>query len=317
MSIYDIDGNILSTGFVMPEQYGALGDGSADDTSAFQDAVNQQGLILCGTGKTYRITNTVRIQKNTVIDLNGSTIQAEYKHLFFNFKDTDTSFTGYNGNGNICIRNGIIIGGAISFAHGENILIENVQFKNSINDHFLEIAGCKNYRIANSSFIGMENLNTSVLEYINIDHCRYQNFPWMTNGSAFYDNTPNKELNVSKSRFSLGSGTYAYGYNAFGVHSVTGLTSQHEDITVENCEIYGFTGCGIRLNGMDNIYVNNNRIETYGNGIVIGDVGSCDGIVIKNNFVVSSNGSKLVKTASRYTNLTVVGNYTAGTIEDF
>lgn len=323
MSVFDIYGNLISgeaggsSVIINPEDLGCVGDGVVDDTSAFQSALNQQGLIVCGTEKIYRITDVLRIKEDTILDLNGSTLNAEYKHLLYNFTSADTNFTGYNGNGNITIRNGTIIGGAISFAHGENILLENVHFKNSLNDHFLEIAGCKNYRIINCSFIGMENLNTSVLEYINLDHCRYQNFPWMTSGDAFYDNTANDGLYVFGCKFSLGSGTYAYGYNALGVHSTTGLTGSHANITVSDCEIYNFTGCGLRLNGMSNIYVNNNRIQTAGNGIVVGDVSSCTGITIKNNYVVSSNGSKLVLTSDRYSNLTVVGNATYGTIEEF
>jgi hypothetical protein len=318
VSVYDVEGKVITiNGCIYLDDFGAVGDGTVDDTVAFQNAVNKKGLILCGTGKTYKITDVIRVGENTIIDLNGSTILSTSNHLFFNFLSTDTSFTGYNGNGNICIRNGYIIGGAVSFAHGENILLDNVHFSDALNDHFLEIAGCKNYRIINCSFIGMGNWDTSVLEYINLDHCRYQNFPWMPSGSAFYDNTPNKGIIIFNSKFSLGDNTYAYGYNAIGVHSITGLSNNHEDITVSNCEIFGFTGCGIRLNGMDKVYVNNNRIETVGDGIVIGDVGSCNDITIKNNYVVSSNGQKLVKTANRYTNLTVVGNSTYGTIEDF
>ncbi len=314
--IFDANGNALLSAMT-PECYGAAGDGTTDDTQALQSAISNQGLIQFTAGKTYKVTDVIRIKADTTIDLNGSTILATCNHLFFNFESTDTSFTAYNGNGNICIKNGTIIGGAISFAHGENILLENVSFKNSKNDHFLEIAGCKNYRIINCSFIGMENLSSSVLEYINLDHCRYNNFPWMASGSAFYDNTPNQTVYVTGCRFALGTSTYAYGYNAFGVHSTTGLTTNHSDISFVNCEVYGFTGCGVRLNGMTNVFVNNNRIETSGDGIVIGDVGSCNTIAIKGNYVISTNGAKLVKTTNRYTNLTVVGNYTSGTIEDF
>lgn len=316
MNIYDVNGALLLH-ISTPEEYGAVGDGVANDTAAIQAALNAQGLILCSATANYKVTDVLRIKNNTVLDLNGCTLTATYNHLMYNFTDSDTSFTGYSGNGNITIRNGIIIGGAISFAHGENILLENVQFVNSLNDHFLEIAGCKNYNIRGCSFSGMKNLTSSVLEYINLDHCRYQNFPWLPSGSAFYDNTPNAGVHVTGCTFSLGTGTYAYGYNAFGVHSVTGLTTKHSDISVIDSTILGFTGCGVRLNGMNNIFINNNRIQVAGDGIMLGDVGACDTIVIKGNYVTSVNGANLVKTADRYTNLTVVGNYTAGTIENF
>lgn len=321
MAVYDLDGNKIDEGSalsfaVTPEDYGAKGNGTNDDTSAFQQALNQKGLILCKTGKTYRITDTLYIGSDTTLDLNDSTISAEMKHLLYNFTKTEDANTlGYNGKGNLVIKNGTIIGGSISFAHGENILLDNVHFKNSLNDHFLEIAGCKNYRILNCSFIGMGDWKTSVYEYINLDRCIYGNIPWMTQGDAFYDETVNADILVDGCEFDLGESTFAYGYNAFGAHS--GGSGLHNGITISNCDIKSFTGCGLRLNGMQNVFVNNNRIQVSGNGIVIGDVQTCNTLVIKNNYVTSTNGANLVKTANRYTNLTVVGNSTAGTEEEF
>lgn len=200
--VYYIDGTPLSMGYSTPEDYGAKGDGATDDSFAIQSVVNNKGIILFDAGKNYKITSTIRLSKGTTLDLNGSTITSTNKHLFFNFQSSDT-FTAYNGNGDITIRNGTIIGGALSFAHGENIRLENVIFKNSLNDHFLEVAGCKNYVIENCRFIGMADVQTSVYEYINVDPVTYAAFPWLTNGSAFYDGAKNDGISIDGCYFHL------------------------------------------------------------------------------------------------------------------
>lgn len=313
--IYDINGSAFIEGFYTPEMYGAKGNGTDDDTSAIQSALNNGGLVLFSPGKTYKTTDVLRVYANTVIDLNGCSITCTGKHMFFNFLGSST-FTGYNGNGNITIRNGTLIGGAISFGHAENVLLENVSFKNSLNDHFLEICACKNYRINHCSFVGMQYLTSSVMEYINIDPCFRSPFPWLDNASsAFYDGTVNDGIYIDGCRFSLGLSDYAYGYNAIGVHASDG--NAHKNISITRNEINGYTGCGIRLNNMQGVLVDGNAISTVGDGIRIGDVKACSDLIIKNNYVYSSNGTRLVRTSGQYTNLTVANNVTQGDTQDF
>lgn len=285
-----IGGQIISgdaKNYVTPEQFGAVGDGFTDDSDAIQAALNNAGCVIFGTGKSYKVTKTLRIKDSTLIDLAGSTIISTNKHLMFNFQTADV-FLGYDGNGNITIRDGTIIGGALSFAHGKNIRLENVIFKNSLNDHFLEIAGCKNYVIENCRFIGMADVQTSVYEYINVDPVTYTAFPWLTNGSAFYDGTKNDGIKVNNCYFSLGDGDYVYGFNAFGVHSVAGQAVKHKNIRLTNNEVLGFTGCGFRINDMENVFIANNDINVESDGIRVGDVGQSTDVLIKGNVIVAS-----------------------------
>lgn len=291
--LYDYEGNPVIETYVAPEIFGAEGDGVADDSTAIQNAVNNKGLILFSSGKDYKITSTIRLGKDTILDLNGSTITSTNKHLFFNFQSTDI-FTGYTGNGNITIRNGTIIGGALSFAHGENIRLENVTFKNSLNDHFLEIAGCKNYIIDHCRFIGMENVTSSVQEYINVDPCTRPAFPWLPDGSAFYDGTKNDGISINNCYFSLGADDYEYGFNAFGVHGVAGQSVKHKNIRLTNNNVVGFTGCGFRINDMENVYIAQNDIRVAGDGIRVGDVGQSTEVLIKAN-VISVSGTAVTK----------------------
>ena len=320
INTYKYDGAIHSASYVTPEMYGAKGDGTTNDTTAIQNAVNNQGLIVFDSTKNYVITDAVRLKRNTVLDLNGATLTFPTTgglRIFVNFLTTDTNFTAYNGNGNITIKNGTIIGGNISFAHGGNILLENIKFKNGLSPHFLEICACKNYVIRHCSFEGVSDNNISVYEYINIDPATYYAFPLLPNGSAFFDGAKNDGIILEDCYFALGNGSFAYGYNALGVHGVSGQSVKHKNIYLKNNILLGFTGCGFRINDMENVYIGGNDIRVVGDGIMVGDVGNVDNLVVFDNFVTSSSGQKIVLTSNRYTNVTVVGNKTSGTIEPF
>lgn len=57
--------------------FGCKGDGSTDDTSAFQDALNSGKRVSGVPGHIYRITSTLTVTGDVNIDLNGATIQSE------------------------------------------------------------------------------------------------------------------------------------------------------------------------------------------------------------------------------------------------
>ena len=289
IELYDYESNKLDIDpFITPEFYGAAGDGETDDTTAIQSALNNGGLVLFKPGAEYLVTASLRVKANTVIDLNNSTINSTAGNLFFNFTDADTGFTGYNGNGNIIIRNGTIIGGCTCFAHGENITFENVLFMNCTKSHFMELCACKNIALINCSLTGMVSSTASVKEYINIDQCTYAAFPWIAEGSAFFDGTKNNGITVKGCTFSLGDNpTYAYGYNAVGVHGNSTAIDKQENIILRDNVIKGFTGCGFRINDMNNVIIENNYINVTGDGIAVGDVRQSTNVLIKSNVIIT------------------------------
>lgn len=296
-NVFNISGEPLYLNYSTPEAYGAVGDGVVDDTSAVQSAIDNGRYVLFGAGKIYRIDGILRIPKDTYIDLNGSTVigYASKLRVFYNFKDSDDSVTGYNGNGNITITNGTIKRNAMAFIHGPNIALRNLRFEDCHNDHFVEIAGCKDFIIDGCSFVGMDTNGVSVHEYINVDPCTRAAFPHFSNASAAtYDGTKNDGIEINNCYFSIGEGEFNTGYNAFGVHGVGGNTEYHKNINLTNNIILGFTGCGLRINDMDNVIILGNIIESTGDGIRVGDVGQSTNVLVKGN-VITASGTAITK----------------------
>lgn len=307
--LYNYKGENSANAIITPQNMGAIGDGVHDDTIAFQNALDDYNYIVGEPNSIYKITSTLHIKSDTVIDLNGSTIICTVKHLFFNFVIGDT-FGEYNGNRNIKIKNGIIKNGNISLIHGKDIEISNVQFYNCINDHFIEICACNGLTISNCSFDGMMYLETSVMEYVNIDaNAIFSAFPWNNaqNVGSFYDGTPNKNITIKNCIFKLGEGDFANGYNAIGLH---GKENQYNDkqtnIIIENNYIFGFSGCGLRINNMENVYIKSNIIIVPSDCIRVGDISESDNIIIAFNFL---SGNTLIDLIS-YDNLQTLYNST-------
>lgn len=272
-------------GYATPEMYGAAGDGTTDDTEAVQNALNQGGLIIFGNKKLYSV-GCIRVKAFTEIDLNGAVIICTELPSIFNFEDTD-AFTGYNGNGNIIIKNGEIRGGTVSFIHGENILFENVVFKNTLGNHSLEICACKNLTVNNCVFSGMSHTG-GTREYINFDQCDSTAFPWLPSGNAGYDGTVNKNIKILNNFFDKGETGYTDCQWAMGCHYVADTTKLHEDVVISGNTIEGYMSNCIRLQAFKNSVVEGNTLTSAGRPFYVG-YGNNNRIV--NNYALVSANS--------------------------
>lgn len=259
-------------GIKRPEDYGCVGNGIVDDTENFQTALAGGGYILGTPGKNYRVTAELILAADTVLDLNNATVTADgIRHIFYNFETTDTEILGYAGRGNITIRNGILVGGCISFIHSHDVLIENIHMINVNNDHMMEICACNNYTVKNCIFEGLSNLYPSVREYINIDPCVYAAFPWIADGSSTFDGTKNKNLFFLNNVFRVGSSaSYVYMQNAIGCHGH--YNASHENIIIDGNIVEGNadTEVAFRLIDMTQVMVRNNLMKSKWGTLVNG-----------------------------------------------
>lgn len=89
--------NAISTASSKVEKFGAVGNGSTDDTAAIQSALNAGGVIEFGAGKTYRVTSTLQVQNNTTLEGNGAKISHDTATICSVFKVNKRSFVTIRG----------------------------------------------------------------------------------------------------------------------------------------------------------------------------------------------------------------------------
>ena len=250
--------------FATPEMYGARGDGATDDTSAWQSALDNAKIIFCNPASNYLITSVLRIKANTTIFMNNCTVTCNQKRWLFNFLDTD-EFTGYNGNDNIRIVNGIVYGGSVSFWHGENISFERVHFKNCLNDHFFEISACNNFVVEKCSLVGMKEFQGSTHEYINIDPNGTTSGTYFTGNSyptANYSGTRNKNIYIRKNIFNINEDdtNFQAQDNPFGCHLPIG--NYHENVQFIENTCLNYKDCAVRFSDFENSVIARNYFKS-------------------------------------------------------
>lgn len=110
----------VKTNFTTPEHFGAKGDGVANDTQAFIDMLHSShNTIVCATGKTYYITNTLALD-NKVVNLNGCTIKSSAPLVLGDNNEI------YNGT---ILQYGVTAWSIPAVAvEGENNTIRNIDF---------------------------------------------------------------------------------------------------------------------------------------------------------------------------------------------
>lgn len=249
----------------------------------------------------YNFTSTFRLNSNTKLICNSARISTTQNHLFFNFKDTDTDITEYNGHHNIEIKGGIFNSG-FSFLHSKNVTIEDVYFYHCINDHCIEICASKNFTVKNCKFEGVlvQASQRQYVENVQIDTCNHQSFPWLPEGSLTFDGTPNMNVEICNCEFIQPSQNDYCLYTAIGSHNYI-ESAVHQNILIHDNTIANPLSVAIRLyntkyvkifnndiyalnvnknlprqalafyNGADQIRINNNFINGFSKHIYIAD----------------------------------------------
>lgn len=302
------------TDTICPEMFGAVGDGITDDVQAFEDMFKYNLKAVLQEGKTYSVSNGFKLKPGTVIDLNNSTIYFSnlsdiYTCSFRNFDTTDTEVTGYDGVGNITIRNGILDRVNMPFIHSHDLLFENLYVKN-FPGHFMQFAGCTGVKIIGCTFDTIGGPNA---EEINIDQCDYGAFPFIPSGSTTFDGTICTDFEIKGCTFNDSNGL-AYG---IGNHAVTSPNNKHEKFIITDNMFDSLNGRAISLYSFTNTVISNNVFKmNNGNALHLAD---CEGVIISNNVVKNVTNNAFIKLmASRSYALSVIGNHVQnGTLIDF
>ena len=242
--------------YVTPEQFGAIGDGVTDDSVAIQAWLQHNGsgvsYLSAKPEKVYLVSDaSLRVNKNTYVDLNGATIKGSVQITMYNGPTDGSDYaSAYNGDGNIHFRNGTFEKCVFAFGHGANLSWEYITFSNIDETHFIEVNACKDWIINHCQF--SEHRSTTdgtYIEDVQIDAA--------ISSSGFgafgeYDGTPSINGTITNNTH---TGTFkAIGSHAFG-------NSQYSHIVVSGNTYDGLTFGAIDAFWWSDSNINNNSFK--------------------------------------------------------
>ena len=180
------------------KDYGAKGNGSADDTAAWQEALNEGGVIYVPTG-IYCITKTLRLWSNTklifapdaIIENQNTSSRWQEGGLFTNGPQGGTAPAGgYDNTENIHFVGGIIdarprialglAASSMNLGHSRRMSFVGVQFTAYAgNTHVMELNACQDVLVDNCYFGPFTPLSATPMrrEAINVDYSTEAGFP--------------------------------------------------------------------------------------------------------------------------------------------
>jgi polygalacturonase len=354
--VLDAAGGINLSGMRIfnPRVYGALGNGTANDAPAIQQALSAAagaggGWVIVPPG-TYKLaTLPLRIYRHTRLTLlPGATfVRATGATMLLN-GDADQAYAGYSGHGDITIEGGVWAMQAtaagltasrmcISLGHAENITIRGVEIRDVPGFHAIEVNACRHVRIEDSRFLGfVDPGGRDLSEAIQLD--------LMSEAGAFggfgpYDATACEDIEIRGCYFgpSGTAGTTAWP-RGVGSHNarisrwqrdirILGNTFEGmiqygvcgyswEDVTISGNTMRG-CGAGVRMRVVDTSNTNHTKLP---NGTQTSASQPVRGIAITGNTITDCIGyddSIMIEgeASGQVIGLTVTGNVLDGNID--
>ncbi|MEF3305665.1 right-handed parallel beta-helix repeat-containing protein [Paenibacillus sp. GYB003] len=279
------------------KDFGAHGNGAADDAQAIQAALDYAysaggGTVYVPDG-VYPIQSTLSIFSHTRLVLSSkATIRRDstaVKPMLMNGRRGQDTGAGFTGHGDIEICGGTWDGNSaayptqfphMSFAHAERLIIRDTRIIRNVNDHHIEINSTNGCQIRNVWFEGY--LRTSrEAEAVQIDLATKESFPHF----GPWDNTPCNNVLIDGCTFmeccrGVGSHSSLEGYN-------------HSHIRITNCHFENISDNAIFARNYDQLVVAGNTFYECVSGI---DVSSRSGKTY--NVTIADNVLKNIRPKS-------------------
>ncbi|MFE4691276.1 right-handed parallel beta-helix repeat-containing protein [Streptomyces sp. NPDC056749] len=308
--------------------YGAVGDGIADDLPAIQaalDAAYNQGggVVIFPPGRTYSVASFMVCRARTTVIAYGARIKSinATRGVFRNFYPEDT-FAGYAGHSDITVLGGTWDGNAykasdgtgittgttnvMTFIHCSNVIVRDAVFRDTCGAHALEVNAVSGVRVSDCRFEGFVDNTVDqsrvTSEFVEIDIARNGN-----SAIGLFDGTACRDVTFERCYFGPSPRLPAAG-RAIGSHGIS-AGSYYDRITVRDCEIIGTTAdCGIRaLYWRDSLISGNTITNTATEGIYAmtdaTTAHACQGLIIESNQIRTSGANAGIRVTALATAL--------------
>ena len=249
--------------------YGATGDGIADDTGPIQTVLNLAKTlgsvsVLIPPGS-YRTTKELSFFEGTVITSWGARIWRDHGGYLGINGDRGAAYPGYSGQGNILFHGGVWDGNGgertnkasiFSFGHARNLTFNAVTFKDCVDSHHVEVNSSADVYFGRCRLVGYRQVDGDFNEAIQLDYASTDGF------SAFgaYDFTACQNVTVENSYFGpSGTTNTTAPMRGIGAHS-SRIGAQSSGVMIRNNTFEGLSSFAIRTYNWSNVDIDRNTI---------------------------------------------------------
>lgn len=261
MSIFNLYGEPLYTG-VNVREFGAKGDGTTDDATAIQnaiDSVSSGGMVFFPAG-TYLIKTSIEFYSNQTLWFDDGAVLLQGGAIN-NLLRThcESTWTGYTGTHDSLIYGATFDGGAyttnntlVGTVHAKNISFVRCTFKNAYGTwHDLEINSSYNVKVINCDFEGSRKTGDKG-EMIQIDAALSSSvWPW---DGANFDSTVSKYIEISGCYFHDDTVSPAIGNHSTATHQFIRIFDNIFDTLTGTKGAISFNGGGKNIDIHDNTF---------------------------------------------------------------
>jgi len=318
----DVEGDLTVDGTFTPENlqlsgmriynprvYGALGDGTGNDAPFINQALTAAyaaggGWVIVPSG-VYMIGEILRIRRNTRLTLMpGAEFRRNYAGTMLLNGDSDQTFGGYTGHGNILIEGGLwnmrgttsgLTASAmcISIGHARGVNISDVVIQDVSGYHAIELNSTKNATVERCRFLGyVDPGGRDFSEAVQVDLAKSSG---VFGGFGPYDNTVCEDVTIRDCYVGASgtAGTTAWP-RGVGSHSAT-VDVAHRRIKILDNTFEGCLQYGVVPYAYNDSVISRNTMKSCGSGIRCRSIISADAADSTNTSGVVTNASQVME----------------------